>query len=177
MLNTITRGVRYASLVMIFTSLVGAVAMIYIGTEKMFRGVWVYFTGTMPPNVIEVAQLSDLFIVRALESLDAFLIAFALIGFGYGVLILVFLPDRPETARVPKVLVPDSVEALEASLMQIVLVVLTIYFVRVAWLEIGDLDFTLWAIPGSILLIAVSIRVSGMQEDEKSSESGTTPSP
>ncbi len=167
MLDTITRGVRYATLVMIFTSLVGAAAMIYIGTEKMFRGLWAYFTGTMPPNAIDVAQLSDLFIVRALESLDAFLIAFALFGFGYGILILVFLPDRPETARVPKVLVPDSVGALKVSLMQIVLVVLTIYFVRVAWLEIGDLDFTLWAIPGSILLIAASLRVSGIQKHVK----------
>ncbi len=162
MLDTITRGVRYASLVMILTSLVGAVALIYLGTEKMFRGLWNYFTGTMPPNAIEAAQLSDLFIVRALESLDAFLIAFALITFGYGILFLVFLSHRPETARVPEVLVPDSIGALKTSLMQVVLVVLTIYFVRVAWLEIEELDFTLWAIPGSILLIAVSMRVSGI---------------
>ena len=164
MLDTITRGVRYASLVMILASLVGAVALIYIGTEKMFRGLWNYFTGTMPPNAIEAAQLSDLFIVRALESLDAFLIAFALITFGYGILFLVFLSHRPETARVPEVLVPDSIGALKTSLMQVVLVVLTIYFVRVAWLEIEELDFTLWAIPGSILLIAVSMRVSGIVE-------------
>ena len=162
MLDTITRGVRYASLVMILASLVGAVALIYIGTEKMFRGLWNYFTGAMPPNAIEAAQLSDLFIVRALESLDAFLIAFALITFGYGILFLVFLSHRPETARVPEVLVPDSIGALKTSLMQVVLVVLTIYFVRVAWLEIEELDFTLWAIPGSILLIAVSMRVSGI---------------
>ena len=33
--------------------------------------------------------------------------------------------------------------------------------------HVADLDFTLWAIPGSILLIAVSIRVSGMQKDVK----------
>ncbi len=162
MLDTITRGVRYASLVMVLTSLVGAVALIYIGTEKMFRGLWDYFTGTMPPNAIEVAQLSDVFIVRALESLDAFLIAFALITFGYGILFLVFLSHRPATGQVPEVLVPDSIATLKASLMHIVLVVLTIYFVRVAWLEVEELDFTLWAIPGSILLIAVSVRVSGL---------------
>ena len=171
MLDTITRGVRYASLVMTFTSLVGAVAMIYIGTEKMFRGLWAYFTGTMPPNAIETAQLSDVFIVHALESLDAFLIAFALISFGFGILFLVFLSHRPETARVPKVLVPDSIEALKASLMQVVLVVLTIYFVRVAWLDIEELDFTLWALPGSILLIAVSARVSGITRGQKKQES------
>ena len=170
MLDTITRGVRYASLVMIVTSLVGAVAMIYIGAEKMFRGLWMYFTGSMPPNAIQAAQPSDLFIVRALESLDAFLIAFALIGFGYGILILIFLPDRSQIARVPKVLIPDSVGALKVSLMQLVLVVLTIYFVRVAWLEIEKLDFTLWALPGSILLIAVSIRVSGIARRHEKDE-------
>ncbi len=162
MINIITRGVRYASLVMIFTSLVGAVALIYIGTEKMFRGIWDYLTGTMPPDTIKMAQLSDVFIVRALESLDAFLIAFALTSFGYGIYFLVFLSQRPKTVRVPKVLVPDSIGALKASLMQVVLVILTIYFVRVAWLDIEELDFTLWAIPGAILLIAVSIRVSGI---------------
>ena len=170
MVDTITRGVRYASLVMILTSLVGAVALIYIGAEKMFRGIWDYFTGTMPPNAIEVAQLSDVFIIRALESLDAFLIAFALISFGYGILFLVFLSHRPKTARVPEVLVPDSLGALKASLMQVVLVVLTVYFVRVAWLDIEELDFTLWAIPGAILLIAVSIRVSGITRNPTTPE-------
>ncbi len=103
MIDTITRGVRYSSLVMIFTSLVGAVALIYIGTEKMFRAIWDYFTGTMPPNAIKAAQLSDVFIVRALESLDAFLIAFALTSFGYGIFFLVFRSHRPKTARVPGV--------------------------------------------------------------------------
>ena len=167
MLEAITHGVRYTSLVMIFASFAGAVGLVFVGAKKMFRGLWDYFTGTMPPDAIEAAQLSDVFIVRALESLDAFLIAFALITFGYGMLYLVFLSHRPDTARVPALLVPDSIGALKASLMQVVLVVLTIYFDRVTWLEIGDLDFTLWAIPGSILLIAVSLRVSGMQKDVK----------
>ena len=108
MLDVITRGVRYASLVMIVTSLVGAAALIYVGTKKMFQGLWDYFTGTMPPNAIEAAELSDVIIVRTLESLDAFLIAFALISFGYGILILVFLSRRADTSRVPDVLVPDS---------------------------------------------------------------------
>ena len=170
MIDKITRGVRYSSLVMIFTSLVGAIALIYIGTEKMFRAIWDYFTGTMPPNAIKVAQLSDVFIVRALESLDAFLIAFALISFGYGILVLVFLSHRPKTDRVPEVLLPDSIGALKASLMQVVLVVLTIYFVRVAWLDIEELDFTLWAIPGAILLIAVSMRVSGITRNPTTSD-------
>ncbi len=64
-------------------------------------------------------------------------------------------------------MVPDSIAALKMSLMQVVIVVLTIYFVRVVWLELEELDFTLWAIPGSILLIAVSIRVSGIQKHVK----------
>ena len=162
MIDIITRAVRYVSLVMIFTSLVGAVALIYIGTEKMFRGIWDYFTGTMPPNAIEEATLSDVFIIRTLESLDAFLIAFALTSFGYGIFFLVFLTHRPKTARVPEVLIPDSIRELKASLMQIILVILTIYFVRITWLNIDELDFTLWAIPGAILLIALSIRVSGI---------------
>ena len=162
MLEIVTRVTRYASLVMILTSFVGAIALIYIGAEKMFLGLWDYFTGTMPPNVIDVAQLSDVFIVRALESLDAFLIAFALITFGYGMLFLVFLSHPPKKVPVPEVLVPDSIAALKMSLMKVVIVILTIYFVRVAWLELEELDFTLWAIPGSILLIAVSMRVSGI---------------
>ena len=155
---------------MIFTSLVGAVALIYIGTEKMFKGIWDYFTGTMPPNAIEEATLSDVFIIRTLESLDAFLIAFALTSFGYGIFFLVFLTHRPKTARVPEVLVPDSIKELKASLMQIILVILTIYFVRITWLNIKELDFTLWAIPGAILLIAVSIRVSGITQNPTTPE-------
>ena len=162
MLEAVSRGTRYVSLVMVLTSFMGAIALIFIGAEKMFRGIWDYFTGAMPPNVIEAVGPSDVFIVRALESLDAFLIAFALFTFGYGILFLVFLSQRPETARVPEVLVPESIAALKTSLMQVVIVVLTIYFVRVAWLEIEEMDFSLWALPGSILLIAASMWVSGI---------------
>ena len=171
MLEAVSRGTRYVSLVMVLTSFMGAIALIFIGAEKMFRGIWDYFTGAMPPNVIEAAGPSDVFIVRALESLDAFLIAFALLTFGYGILFLVFFSDRPETARrVPEVLVPESIAALKTSLMQVVIVVLTVYFVRVAWLDIEELDWTLWAIPGAILLIAVSIRVSGITRNSTAPE-------
>ena len=162
MLDAVFRGTRYVSLVMVLTSFIGALALIFIGAEKMIRGIWDYFTGAMPSNVIEAAGPSDVFIVRALESLDAFLIAFALFTFGYGMLFLVFLSHRPETARVPKILVPESIAALKTSLMQVVIVVLTIYFVRVAWFEIEEIDFSLLALPGSILLIAASMWVSGL---------------
>ncbi len=162
MLDVVSRGMRYVSLVMVFTSFMGAIALIFIGAEKMFRGIWDYFTGAMPPNVIEAAGPSDVFIVRALESLDAFLIAFALFTFGFGILFLVFLSPRPETTRVPEALVPESIAALKTSLMQVVIVVLTVYFVRVAWLEIEEMDFSLWALPGSILLIAASMWVSSV---------------
>ena len=54
--------------------------------------------------------------------------------------------------------------------MQIILVILTIYFVRITWLNIKELDFTLWAIPGAILLIAVSIRVSGITQNPTTPE-------
>ncbi len=162
MLDAISRGTRYVSLVMVLTSFIGAIALIFIGAEKMFRGIWDYFTGAMPPNVVEAAGPSHVFIVRALESLDAFLIAFALFTFGYGILFLVFLSHRPETARVPEVFIPDSIAALKTSLMLVVIVVLTVYFVRVAWLEIDKMDFSLWALPGSILLIAASMWLSSI---------------
>ncbi len=162
MLDAISRCTRYVSLVMVLTSFIGAIALIFIGAEKMFRGIWDYFTGAMPPNVVEAAGPSHVFIVRALESLDAFLIAFALFTFGYGILFLVFLSHRPETARVPEVFIPDSIAALKTSLMQVVIVVLTVYFIRVAWFEIEEMDFSLWALPGSILLIAASMWLSSI---------------
>ncbi|WP_168206467.1 YqhA family protein [Labrenzia sp. PHM005] len=160
MLEVVSRGTRYVSLVMVLTSFVGAIALTFIGAEKMFRGIWDYFTRAMPANVIEAAGPSDLFIVRALESLDAFLIAFALFTFGNGILFLVVLSPQTEKDHVPEVLIPTSIGALKTSLMQVVIVVLAVYFVRVAWLEIEDLDFKLWAIPGSILFLAASMWLS-----------------
>lgn len=52
-----------------------------------------------------------------------------------------------------------------------ILVVLAVYFVRVLWLEQEELDFTLWAIPGSILLIAIAARVSGIALKDKGDRS------
>ena len=101
--------------------------------------------------------------------MDAFLIAFALFTFGYGILFLVFLSHRSETARVPEVLVPESIAALKTSLMQVMIVVLTVYFVRVAWLEVEKMDLSLWALPGAILLIAASMWVSSAAARQKKS--------
>lgn len=157
MLDAMTGAMRYVSLVRVLTSFIGAIALTYVGAEKMFFGIWDYFTGTLPSNVIDAVGLSDVLIVRALEALDAFLIAFALFTFGFGILFLVVLPSRPQETDVPKVLVPESITALKGTLMQVVIVVLAVYFVRVAWLEIEDLDFSLWSLPGSILLIAASM--------------------
>ena len=67
MLDAVTRGTRYVSLVMVFTSFIGAIALTFIGAEKMLRGIWDYFTRTMPSNVIDAVKPSDVFIVRALE--------------------------------------------------------------------------------------------------------------
>lgn len=81
MLDATIRALRLLSLPMIATSFVGAVALIYIGAAKMLVAAWDYFGGSAPPDAIDVAQPSDVFIVRALESLDASLIAFAFLAF------------------------------------------------------------------------------------------------
>lgn len=160
MLDVLTRVKRYVSFVMVFTSFIGAIALTYVGAEKMVLGILDYLTGSMPANVIEAVGPSDVFIVRALEALDAFLIAFALFTFGFGILFLVVKPSQSEDLQVPEVLVPESIAAFKGTLMQVVIVVLTIYFVRVAWLEIEDLNLSLLALPGSIFLIAASTWLS-----------------
>lgn len=161
-MEAITRGTRFFVLLMVITSFIGAIALVFIGAEKMLRGIWDYVNGTVPINVIDVAGPSDIFIVRALESLDVFLIAFALFSFGYGMLFLVVLPPASDTSKVPNILIPDSIATLKSTLMQVVIVVLSVYFVRIAWLEIEELNFTLWALPGSILLIAASMWLSNL---------------
>ena len=165
MLDLITRGVRYLSLAMVATSFAGAVALILVGTEKMFRAIWNYSFRIRPAKVVKITQHSDVFIVRVLETLDAFLIALALLGFGYGILTLLVLKEAPSPSQVPKVLLVDSIGALKRSLVQVVIVVLAVYFVRILWLEQEDIDFTVWAIPGSILMIAAAMRLWRSEDD------------
>lgn len=51
----------------------------------------------------------------------------------------------PKASRdeIPHALIPEGISALKISLMQVVIFVLTVYYVRVAWLELEELDSTL----------------------------------
>lgn len=77
--------------------------------DALVRNLTVYVSSN------DLTNKDSILFVRALESLDAFLITF-----GYGILFLIFLSHRPEKSRVPEVLVPDIIAAIEASLMQVV---------------------------------------------------------
>ena len=161
---------RHVAWVAVVASFISALTMLTVGVVKVGKIVWLYaqgksnmvFVGSSLQAVPGLSQ-EDGVTARAIESLDAFLIAAVLIYFGYGMYTLFCArKDDPVIAALPSAIVPASLGELKQTLGQIILVVLMILFARQVWLELYSLRWEHLIIPVGVLLLAGGLRLSGV---------------
>ncbi len=161
---------RHAALLIVLMSFVSAALLLYTGSVKVGKAIWLYSQGQA--NIVrvgdELKSLSHLsqedgVTGRIIESLDTFLIAAVLIYFGYGIYALYCARrDDPLLAQLPPAIVPASLGELKHTLGQIILVVLMVLFTRQVWMELDALRWEHLVIPGGVLLLGAGMRLSGI---------------
>lgn len=161
---------RYAALLIVLMSFVSAALLLYTGSVKVGKAIWLYSQGQA--NIVRVGDeqksLSHLsqedgVTGRIIESLDTFLIAAVLIYFGYGIYALYCARrEDPLLAALPPAIVPASLGELKHTLGQIILVVLMVLFTRQVWMELDALRWEHLVIPGAVLLLGAGMRLSGI---------------
>jgi len=158
---------RWFSVVVVLSSLVGALLMFVIGATNTAEAVLHYLE--MIPELELVADdvpaaekttprtAANL---QLLESLDNGLTGLTFLYFAYGIYSL-FLTSTNSMAEAPRWLKVENIASLKKTLMEVVAVLLAIMFVRVLAEKIltGDLHWEILTIPISITAIALATRL------------------
>lgn len=152
--------IRFTALIAVLFAAVGSSLMFVVGAEKTILALRIYFLGaqlTSAPSPPPHLDATDQTMIALVESVDAFLIGLVLMIFALGVYYLFVRGDAGPAP--PSWLRVRSVEQLKKSLMEIILVVLSVMFLR-EMLYLGEAwTFESLAIPAGVALLAGSLRL------------------
>ena len=155
MMERILRSLRWVSIVAVVASFVGGLLMLYVGASGMVEAVVSHMGRADIPEIgLKFAAL-----IRVVESLDAFLVALALLIFSGGVYSLFILePDR--ATWMPEALRPRTLGDLKQTLAEIIVLVLFVLYLDEI---LRAQDRTDWALllglPVGIALLGLAIRL------------------
>ena len=157
---------RWFSVVVVLSSLAGALLMFVIGASNTVEAV-LHYLEVIPLELagdsIEIAGKANprtAANLQLLESLDNGLTGLTFLYFAYGIYSL-FLTNSNTMSAAPRWLKVENIASLKKTLMEVVAVLLAIMFVRVLAEKIltGDLTWELLTIPLSITAIALGTRL------------------
>lgn len=155
---------RYVSAIAVVCSFFGSALMFVIGGLKVFKATLYFVTGRQPSWVPEHSLPGDTATILILASLDSFLIALALLYFGYGTYALVIDPEGPAMSKAPKWLVPKGIKDLKETLAQVIVIVLFVLFLDQIWANQYDLKWEILVLPASIALLALALKLMDFKD-------------
>jgi len=156
---TVITWTRLISVLAILSSLLGALLMFWLGTVDtidVFRSV-IFDRGALEETAQGVSVIAT---VDLLESLDAFLVGLAFLYFAYGIYSL-FIRIHPDVENDPPWLQVNSISTLKKTLLELLVVLLTVVFVKgvLEHVTILTMNWNLLVIPLAIVAIALAIRL------------------
>lgn len=153
-------GTRWFSLIAVISSLVGAILMFAIGLFNTIKAIIIFFG--LNPEIIESVNLepAENTNLILLESLDNCLTGLTFLYFAYGIYSL-FLANKEMRTIAPESLQVKSLAELKKTLLEVVVVLLSIIFVRYSakLLVSGELYWQILILPLSIVAIALSSKL------------------
>ena len=160
--------VRYLAVVAVIFSLLRATIMMMIGAEKTIKAYRIYFLDEplrKDPPLSPRLTTADQTMISVVESIDAFLIGLVLLIFSLGVYNL-FVGDLHFPGRRLHV---NSIEGLKKALMELILVVLTVIFLRALFLS-SEEGWRLLVIPTAVALFALALWLVAWRSPEHSGD-------
>ena len=152
--------IRFVSIIAVVFSAIGSLLMFVVGAQKTLKALSIYFMGdqltTEPPPPPHL-DATDQTMIAIVESVDAFLIGIVLMIFALGVYYLFI--SKVQSSSAPSWLHVSSVEHLKKSLMEVILVVLSVMFLR-EMLYLGEAwTFESLSIPAGVALLAAALKL------------------
>ena len=158
-------SIRYISWVAIVCSITGSLLMFYVGALKTYKAVATIFFGRIPHESLSQLKPANVTTAYLIKSLDAFLIAFVLMIFAFGVYSLFISKhsDIDETGALKWIRIP-SLAHLKNTLAEVIIIILFVNFLEVVLLNLKNLTWELFVLPGSILLLALSLKFLDLRD-------------
>jgi uncharacterized membrane protein YqhA len=143
------------------------------GAVKTYHAFTAVILRRIPKESWAHLSRADVATAYLIKSLDAFLIAFVLFIFAYGIYSL-FIANQPDASE-PEALKwirMRSISHLKIVLAEVIVIILFVKFLEVALLSLEKMEWDLLVLPGSILLLALGLKFLGLKHDSDRSESG-----
>jgi len=146
---------RYISWIAIISSLVGSGLMFVIGALKTLLAVKSFFVSNLD-GALSTADMATAYVIK---SLDAFLIAFVLFIFSYGVHKLFIDTDITEKSKSLSWINISSISQLKKILAEVIIVIIFVKFLEIVLLNLNSLSWEMMILPISIVLLALGLKL------------------
>ena len=151
--------VRYMAIIAVIAALAGALLLFLIGGFHTFEA----FKFALGFEEVAGADGRQTAVVQIIESLDNFLLGFVLLYFAYSTYFLFVAKDNTPEIRekidMPKWLKVEDLGHMKRVLLEVILVLLAVFFLKLVITEENALDWTVLIIPTTIVAIAVSLKL------------------
>jgi uncharacterized membrane protein YqhA len=152
--------IRYMVVLAVVAALLGALLLILLGGWHTIEG-FLLFVGLRAPKVAGNSSLET--VVKVIEALDSFLLAFVLLVFAYSTYFLFVHEEvdeeRQKRIRMPTWLQVEDLDDMKQVLLRVIMVLLSVYLLQLVFVEGTDLAWTTLILPASIVAIAVSLKL------------------
>ena len=158
-------GTRFFSAIAIVSSLAATLLMLLIGSQNTFKAFIVFFAEN--PEVLGELEPGEEATLLLLESLDNFLVGLGFLYFAYGIYSLFIGLNQNIPDYVPQWLRVSSIATLKKTLLEVVVVLLTVVYVKELLENISTigLHWEFLVIPISIVAIAFSLKLMNLDEE------------
>jgi uncharacterized membrane protein YqhA len=155
---------RYLSVIAILCSLAGSLLMFIIGAIKTYYAFAAVFFANIPKESMKQLKPADIATTYLIKSLDAFLIAFVLFIFAYGIhsLFLSSEKDKNKNNVLSWINIPNISE-LKNILAEVVVIILFVKFLEIVFMNLEKLSWEMLTLPISILLLSIGLKFLGLR--------------
>lgn len=164
MLEQGLKRIRHLSWIAIICSLSGSMLMFIIGAIKTYHAFNAVLLGNISKNALEHLASADIATTYLIMSLDAFLIAFVLFIFAYGIysLFISNYQQRNKNDVLGWIDMP-SISHLKNVLAEVIVIILFVKFLEVALINIENLTWEITILPISIVMLAISLKLLNLK--------------
>ncbi len=150
--------VRYMTIIAVIAALAGAFLLFLIGGFHTYEA----FIFSLGIEVVEGIDGRQTAVVQIIESLDNFLLGFVLLYFAYSTYFLFVAKENTAETRdkvnMPAWLKVEDLGHMKRVVLEVILVLLAVFFLKLLIVEEEDLEWTVLIIPTTIIAIAVSLK-------------------
>ena len=164
-------GIRWIGLIAVISSIVGSLLMFLVGAADTLKAIKIYFGETKSGIIGGEKLLGVDVMVNLVAALDSFLFALILFYFAFGIYCL-FIRSGSETEseqnmmnKLPKWLQVNSLGQLKKSLLEVIIVLIAVLFLKDAlYIQTQDLQWTVLIAPISLIALAVVLKLVKFDE-------------